>query len=108
MGYVTVTESEYVEEVSKTTSITFECFEDFLAYDKQTREDVKLEEPSAPLTKFEVGKEYRVIGNSNGHEFKVGDVVRITSSFDSEGEYRAVNLDRSDYWFVVAEDLEEI
>lgn len=108
MGYVTVTESEYVGEVSKTTSITFECFEDFLDYDKQTREDVKLEEPKAPLTKFEVGKEYRVIGNSNGHGFKIGEVIRLISSFDSGGECRAEYLDGSDYWYMVAEDLEEI
>lgn len=108
MGCVTVTESEYVEEVSKTTSITFECFEDFLAYDKLTREDIKLEEPKAPLTKLEVGKEYRVIGNSNGHEFKVGDVVRITGGADGADEYTAEYLDGSDYWYVVAKDLEEI
>jgi len=103
MGYVTVTESEYVGEVTKTTSITFECFEDFLAYVEKTRNVVK-----GPLTKLEVGKEYRVIGNSNGHEFKVGDVVRITGAADAEDEYTAEYLDHSDYWYVVAKDLEEI
>ena len=48
MGSVTVTGSEYVGDVSKTTSITFECFEDFLAYDEKTRNVVK-----GPLTELE-------------------------------------------------------
>lgn len=119
MGYVTVTESEYVGEVTKTTSITFECFEDFLAYDKKTREDTKLDEgqpitddelptKEGPLTELEVGKEYRVIGNSNGHEFEIGEVVRITGRSDDEGEYTAEYLNGRDYWYVVAKDLEEI
>lgn len=94
---------EYIGEGSTlvvSREIHFDEVVDFLQYE--------LREEPMPTQELEVGKEYRVIGNSNGHEFKVGDVVRITRAADAEDEYTAEYLDGSEYWYVVAEDLEEI
>lgn len=106
MGYVTVTESEYVGEVSKTTSITFECFEDFLAYDEKTRNVVK-----GPLTKLEVGKEYRVIDEIEGHDFNIGDIIRVIrhDKEDTLLPYEAVSVDDPEKGFwVTVKEVEEV
>lgn len=102
---------EYIGEVMR--EIHFDEFSDFMQYELRDEQvssvpGVKLVEPEAVTAGIEVGKEYRVIGNSNGHEFKVGDVVRITGAADAEDEYTAEYLDHSDYWYVVAKDLGEV
>ncbi|ANA49233.1 hypothetical protein PMW_108 [Pseudomonas phage phiPMW] len=57
---------------------------------------------------FEIGQEVRVIKQQRGHEFEIGDVVRITKVFESsDGNYfRAEYLDGSDWWAVIYEEIE--
>lgn len=57
--------------------------------------------------RFQIGDRVRVIGNSNNHGFSTGDTVRIKNvSLTEAYDYIAEYLDRHDYWYVRARDLE--
>lgn len=55
-----------------------------------------------------VGKVVRITDQLHGHQFDIGENVRITGSFglnycDDDGEwyeYSAEKLDGSDYWYI--------
>jgi len=117
MASVTKTITETIEEVQQTTSLYFASFEDFMEYERVVNGvaatgDVNLSVTTtttkAPLTKLEVGKQYRITRNLHGHGFDIGTVVVVVSADVQEGEYKAELLDGSDYWYIQPEEVEEI
>lgn len=57
---------------------------------------------------FEIGQEVKIIGNTSGHEFDIGETVRV-KALGNGGEVESAEcLDGSDYWFLDGEELEPI
>lgn len=50
--------------------------------------------------KYKVGDRIKIVGNSNDHQFQIGEIVTIT--YVGEDDYKAEN--DKDYWWVVEED----
>lgn len=58
---------------------------------------------------LEEGKEYRVIANTGGHEFEIGEIVRFMyDDGDDDIQLACQYLDGHDYWYMNPEELEEI
>lgn len=122
MGYVTKTQSGYVGEVTETISLHFESFDDFLKYEEMTSAagdeqavvvNIVKESPTTekkPLKELEIGKEYRIIKELHGHGFGIGQVVQILEHAPSTFHplYKATCLDKSDFWLINAEEVEEV
>lgn len=53
------------------------------------------------------GNKYRVIANVSFHEFGIGEVVRF-GGFDIDNDIICEKLDKSDYWYMEPEELEEV
>lgn len=117
MASVTKTITEGVEG-QKTISLYFASFEDFMEYERVVNEMSEVGDASlsisnitatkAPLTKLEVGKQYRITKELHGHGFDVGDVVVVTGYDYGDGEYKVELLDGSDYWYIKPDEVEEI
>lgn len=54
--------------------------------------------------KFKVGDEVTIVACINGHQFNIGEVVRLEADKDTDGEYKAVG--KKDYWYVTEEEVE--
>jgi hypothetical protein len=59
----------------------------------------------APL-KYKVGDKVRIISNSNGNKFEIGEIVTITQLYEDEKHYKANNT--TDFWWVGDSVLESI
>lgn len=125
MASVTKTITESVDG-QKTISLYFASFEDFMKYEESSSDtsfevnttivnnaDVCLGEESSvekPLTELEIGKEYRIIAENHGHEFMIGEHVKVVEfdAYESESPYKAIYLDDRDFWYIGPEEVEEI
>lgn len=62
--------------------------------------------------KFKIGDICEVVKDVNGHEFEIGEHVRIVEvrpddeDYPEDEDYKAEKLDGSDYWYVIDEELE--
>ena len=115
MASVTKTITENIGEIQKTTSLYFASFEDFMEYERVVNDvsatgdgGLSVTTTKAPLTKLEVGKQYRVIKDVDGIILTAGTILVITKDADSDGEYKAELLDGSNFWYVKPEEVEEI
>lgn len=99
MGYVTKTVTESVGDVLKTTSHMFEAFDDFLRWEGS---QVSNQEEKVG---GKVGRLYRVIGNTMGHGFEVGEEVVVTS-IKENSSIRASN--GKDECWMSEDELEEV
>lgn len=57
---------------------------------------------------MKVGQEVRVVANTTGHEFEIGEIVKIASLLPNGEIEMAEKLDGSDYWYLDEEDIEPI
>ena len=115
MASVTKTISETIREIQKTTSLYFASFEDFMEYERAVNNvsatgdvEFSVTTTKAPLTKLEVGKQYRVIEEVGDILLPKGTVLVVVGNVDSDGEYKAELLDGSNFWYVKPEEVEEI
>ena len=113
MASVTKTITETIGEIQKTTSLYFASFEDFMEYERVVNSDREepiniLMEDGTQSAKVKLDKEYKIVGNFKDHEFPIGTIVRVFERHPTTEEYRAEYLDGHDWWWVYAQDLEEI
>lgn len=116
MASVTKTITETIGEVQQTTTFYFSSFEDFMEYERDGR--VVDSDGEAPINilmeggtqsaNVKLGKEYKIVGNFKDHGFPIGTVVRVVPRPSTGEEYMAEYLDGHDWWWVYAQDLEEI
>lgn len=60
--------------------------------------------------RFKVGHRAIISGNSNSHEFKIGQEIRITEVIENqvdESDYVGFDLKGKEYWYLIDKDLEE-
>lgn len=59
------------------------------------------------MAKFKVGDKVKIVGNSSGHQFEIGEIVyilKVHRSNYSAGRYRIDNT-IFDWWFVKQDDI---
>lgn len=54
------------------------------------------------------GKQYRVTGNKSGHMFEIGEIVTFNGFDLRDDELVCDKLDKSDYWYMYTNELEEV
>lgn len=91
---------KYFRKVSAETTPTIDERVDAL----EKRVDALEEKPAEPAPVFKEGDIVVVTGNSNEHEFEIGELVRI-EEFDNSGEHRVEYLDGHDYWWVLESEM---
>lgn len=113
MGYVTLTITERVNDISKTENIHFESFEDFMAYkemlstlDVANPKDEEVAEDKQKL--LAEGTKCKIVGHYVEHAFDVADIVEVidTDEYDTTYSHLVRNGDIVDW--VNIEDLEVI
>lgn len=55
-----------------------------------------------------VGDKVRIVAEHGGHGFEVGEVVMLTETHEGSFDFRADDLDGSDYWYVYKDEIEPI
>lgn len=58
-------------------------------------------------SKLVKGNLYKVVANTGGHEFFIGEQVRF-SHMDDDDEIVCYHKDGSDYWYMYDDELEEV
>lgn len=59
------------------------------------------------MAKFKVGDKVKIVGNSSGHQFEIGEIVyilKVRRSSYSAGRHRIGN-NPFDWWFVMQDDI---
>jgi hypothetical protein len=63
---------------------------------------------SGSFTDSDIGQEFEIVGNSNEHEFEIGEVVTLSdlllSDEGDEGRFEG----KEDYWFCVFKDVRRL
>jgi uncharacterized protein Veg len=63
---------------------------------------------SGSFTDSDIGKEFEIVGNSNDHDFKIGEVVTLSEKSEIDiGRERRFNS-TEDYWFCLPEDVRKL
>lgn len=57
-------------------------------------------------TKFKKGDLVRITGNSNGHDFPTGEIVRVVRYDKDSNEYECEYLDKHDFWYIKESEIE--
>lgn len=116
MASVTKTITETIGEIQKTTSLYFTSFEDFMEYERVVNDvsatgdgGLSVTTTKAPLTKLEVGKQYRVVKDISDHCQDIGDIVTVKEydEADSHLPYRVEDALGNSSW-LKPEEVEEI
>lgn len=60
------------------------------------------------MVKYEVGQLFEVFDNTCGHEFEIGEIVRL-KTLDKYGYIESCqDLNGYDYWFVDSDDVRPV
>ena len=57
---------------------------------------------------YEIGQKVRIVSNTNGHDFEIGEIVLVKYLDDDGNVSECECLDGSDFWFLDERDIEPL